>query len=60
MTVKFNVYQARNGAICISSGSSYTKLSKKQIEELRICVYDIEDFDYEDFKRHYENEGGEI
>lgn len=54
ISTSFNLYQARNGAIYIMLGNSATKLEYKQIEELKINVYeDIEDFDFSDFKKHY-------
>lgn len=53
--MKFNIYQAKNGGIYISKGSLYTELSRKQIEDLRIDVYSLDDFDYECFKNHYKD-----
>lgn len=53
--MKFNIYQARNGGVYISSGSLSTELSRKQIDDLRIDVYSLDDFDYECFKKHYED-----
>lgn len=49
----FNVYQARNGGIYITMGGMATKLSSEQITELNIYVYDLKDFDIDDYREHY-------
>lgn len=48
---KINFYQARNGKICISLGNDYFTLSKEDTQ--KITVYDIEDFDIDDYKNAY-------
>ena len=54
ISTAFNLYQAKNGAIYIMLGNSATKLEYKQIEELKINVYeDIDDFNFTDFKKYY-------
>lgn len=55
MKLNINVYQAKNGGIYISCGSVFTELSEKQINDLHIDVYSLEDFDFECFKRHYKD-----
>lgn len=53
MTAKCFIYQARNGLIYISTGSANTQLTEKQVNELRICVYNLEDFDYDLYQKAY-------
>lgn len=53
MTGKCHIYKARNGLIYIALGGAYTILTKRQVDELHICVYELEDFDYELFKTAY-------
>ena len=60
MTVKCYIYQARNGLIYLSLGHAYTVLTEKQVNELRVCVQELEDFDYELYKKAYENEISEV
>lgn len=53
MTGRCHIYQARNGLIYIALGGAYTVLTEKQVNELHICVYELEDFDYDLFKTAY-------
>lgn len=50
----FNIYQARNGAIIIAMGSSFTPLIKEQVNKLNIDVYALEDFNLDNFKKYYQ------
>lgn len=52
----FNIYQARNGRICIVMGSSFTALTKQQVDELKIDVYTLADFDYDAYLQAYMEE----
>ena len=58
MTANFSIYQARNGLIYISSGSRFTSLTEKQVIELGIMIYDLDEFDYELYMKAYEAERG--
>lgn len=49
----FNVYQSKNGAIYILMGTSFTRLTLKQINELGIEVHSLLDFDYDEFQKAY-------
>lgn len=51
--MKIKLYQAKNGGIYMMVGKCYTELTLKQIEDLYIDCYSLEDFDYDDFKQHY-------
>lgn len=53
MKVSGTLYQAKSGAVFFMCGKCYTELTKKQIDDLHICVYELDDFSFEDFKRHY-------
>jgi len=49
----FNIYQSRGGKICLQMGDSVTALTLKQINELSICCYDLDDFDIDSFHTAY-------
>jgi len=49
----FNIYQARNGKIILVMGNGLTQLTEQQVKDLYIDVYDLQDFDYEDYKKAY-------
>ena len=53
MTGRCHIYQARNGLIYIALGGAYTVLTEKQVNELHICVCELEDFDYDLYKTAY-------
>jgi hypothetical protein len=53
----FNVFQARNGLIFLSMGRGQTPLSENQISILGIDVYSLIAFDYDLFKKAYEERG---
>ena len=57
MTGRCHIYQARNGLIYFALGGAYTVLTEKQVNELHICVYELEDFDYDLFKTAYQYVG---
>ena len=46
-----NIYQARNGSIMLAIGNICFQLSKEVAEKLDL--YDIEDFDKNDFNKFY-------
>lgn len=46
-------YQSRSGHIRIGYGTASTTLTRQQIDELRIDVYSLEAFDYDDFLKAY-------
>ena len=50
----FHIYQARNGAIMLSMGSSTITLTKEQVNTLSISYYELTDFDEVSFKKFYE------
>lgn len=49
----FNVYQAKNGAIMLAMGDSMITLSFKQINQLNLCLYDLIDFNVDDYNLFY-------
>ena len=49
----FNIYQAKTGAIMLLMANSYTPLTLKQVNDLTINVFNLIDFEYEDFKKFY-------
>lgn len=49
----FNIYQTRNGFIMLLMGNSCTQLTEKQVKELSIDVYDLIDFDHDDYLKAY-------
>ncbi len=55
VTVKgfFKIYQARNGSIILCMANNHTALSSKQIVDLGIDVYCLEDFDMDSFEKYY-------
>ncbi|NFI92833.1 hypothetical protein FC961_00140 [Clostridium botulinum] len=52
----FNIYQSIKGTINMLLGSKSTELTLQQINELKIDVYTLQDFDYELFKKVYKME----
>jgi len=49
----FNIYQARNGLIYLQMGDKVTLLTFDQIGDLRLNLYDLDEFDYDAFVRAY-------
>ena len=49
----FNIYQARSGKIMLQMNNSFTELTEKQINDLAVDVYYLNDFDYDDYKKAY-------
>lgn len=49
----FNIYQARNGKIYVQLGNNITDLTYQQIEDLKIDVYELDEFSHEDFIKAY-------
>lgn len=50
---KFNIYQSISGSIVLCMGNGFIILSRKQIDELHINIYDLIDFDYKTFGKYY-------
>lgn len=51
---RFNIYQDKAGAICIAmNNSGAIRLTAQQVETLNICVYELIDFDIDDFNKCY-------
>jgi len=46
------IYQAKNGAVFIDWGNTVIKLSKDDASKI---VYDIPDFNVEDFNKYYQS-----
>ena len=42
-----------NGKIILVMGNGLTQLTEQQVKDLYIDVYDLQDFDYEDYKKAY-------
>ena len=53
ITGDFNIYQARNGGIYLLMGGRVTLLSFQQIQDLGIYVYELDNFDIDDFNEFY-------
>jgi len=53
MSGYFNIYQAKNGCIYLQLNNCVTKLSSKQIQNLKIDCYSLEDFDIDLFNKFY-------
>jgi hypothetical protein len=49
----FNLYQSCTGAIYLQMGNQCTELSKKQIDDLAFCCYELADFDVDRFNQYY-------
>lgn len=49
----FNVYQSKNGAIILAMGNSMIMLSFEQINQLNLCLYDLIDFNVDDYNLFY-------
>jgi len=49
-------YQAKNGAIYLRNGSRSTKLSHQQIDDLALVVFELNDFDFDEYKKAYNTE----
>jgi len=49
----FNIYQAKNGSIQLLMGNRNVELSQEQVLKLGIDVYSLIDFEYDDYKAHY-------
>jgi len=50
---QFNVYQARNGSICLAMGNGYAQLNLDQIHSLHIPENDLIEFDPDKFHEFY-------
>lgn len=50
---RFNVFQNIYGAILIAMGDNTTTLTHQQVEDLGINVYDLNQFDHEDYLEYY-------
>lgn len=49
----FDIYQDRSGFIRLMMGNKTTKLTCNQINDLAIDLYELKDFNYEDYKKAY-------
>jgi len=49
----FNVYQACDGSIILLMGNSFTRLTEKQVQDLKIDCYGLKDFCHESFLTYY-------
>lgn len=49
----FNIYQAKNGAIVLLMNNRITILSSSQVSDLSINVYELKDFDYNNYIAYY-------
>ena len=54
MNKKYNLYQARNGAIRLATDKYYTPLTLKQISDLEIDINKLKDFNKSDFIDYYQ------
>lgn len=51
----FNIYQAKSGGIFLNMGNNFTLLSQKQINDLGIHLYDLIDFNIDEFNSYYDS-----
>jgi hypothetical protein len=49
----FNIYQAKNGKIYLQLGDSITPLTNEQLNQLGIDIFDLKDFDLNDYRKGY-------
>lgn len=49
----FNIYQSGSGAIYLMMGNVCTALTYKQVNELFLDVYSLDEFDHELFLKFY-------
>jgi len=49
----FNIYQAKSGQVYIMMGNVCTGLTEKQIKDLNIDCYSLEDFSHDDYMLFY-------
>ena len=54
--MSLDLYQARNGKIYLRNGQYATPLTKDQIHALHIVVFELEDFDFDDYQAAYSSE----
>ena len=54
--MNLDLYQARNGKIYLRNGQYATPLTKDQIHALHIVVFELEDFDFDDYQAAYSSE----
>lgn len=53
-TGTFNIYQGKDGAIYLLMGTVFAALTYKQVCDLFINCYELNDFDELDFAKYYE------
>lgn len=53
----FNIYQAKNGSIQLQMECCNTTLTKQQILDLNIDLFELIDYNHDDFLKFYEKEG---
>ena|SRR3990167_1503484 len=51
-----NIYQAKDGAIYLRNGGKSTRLSHQQINDLVLVVFELDDFDFDEYKKAYSAE----
>ena len=51
----FIVLQSKSGCINLLMGTCWTRLTKQQISDLGIDVYSLEEFNYDEFHKAYDN-----
>jgi len=51
-----NIYQAKDGAIYLRNGGKSTRLSHQQINDLVLVVFELDDFDFDEYKKAYSTE----
>ena len=50
---EFNVYQAKSGAITLLMNKVHTALTLRQVNELNINCYELEEYNHDDFEHYY-------
>ena len=51
----FNIYQGRSGKIFLMLNNSITELKESQINDLKLDIYELIDFDYDLYRKAYSN-----
>ncbi len=54
--VTFTIYQARNGLVYLANGNAKAVLTQKQILDLYINIFALDEFDFDSYKMAYDGD----